>query len=327
MHAGRHYSFLEISRWTRRESVVFLLISTVPTVLYAVAGWKWLSLPWLPIALIGTAVAFITGFKNNASYGRLWEARKVWGTIVNASRAWAVLVTDFVPCPTARARLFRRHFAWLTALRYQLREVRKWENMHRSDTAEYRRRYTIPEWDGKLDLALAPLLEPTELQYVLSRRNKATHLIHLQARDLRQQVEAGLAGEIRHIELHRLLAAFLDAQGKCERIKNFPYPRQFATFNLLFVWLFILLLPFGLLQELQKLGEHFVWMTIPTGVLLSWVIHTMDKIGDSSENPFEGGPNDVPITQISRAIEIDLREMLGEEEIPPAIQPEHNILM
>ena len=327
MHAGRQYSLREIGRWTRRESAVFLLIAAVPTVLYSLAGWTWLTLPWLPIALIGTAVAFVTGFKNNASYGRLWEARTVWGSIVNTSRAWAVLVADIVPCPRARARLFYRHFAWLTALRYQLREIRKWENMHRADTTEYRHNYSIQEWDGKLDRALELLLEPSELSHVLSKKNRATHLIHLQAQDLRQQIEPGVVGEMRYLEAQKLLAALLDAQGRCERIKNFPYPRQFATLNLIFVWLFIFLVPFGLLQELQRLGEHFVWVTIPAGMIVSWVIHTMDKIGDSSENPFEGGPNDVPITQISRAIEIDLREILGEENIPAAIQPENNILM
>ena len=327
MHAGRQYSLWEISRWTRRESAVFLLITAVPTALYSLAGWKWLTLPWLPIALIGTAVAFVTGFKNNASYGRLWEARTIWGSIVNTSRAWAVLVADVVPCPKARARLFYRHFAWLTVLRYQLREARKWENMHRAETVEYRQYYSIPEWDGKLDSALQPLLESTELRYVLAKKNRATHLIHLQARDLRQQVEPGLVGEMQYLEIQRLLAAFLDAQGRCERIKNFPYPRQFATLNLIFVWLFICLVPFGLLQELQRLGDPYVWVTIPAGFIVSWVIHTMDKIGDSSENPFEGGPNDVPITQISRAIEIDMREMLGEDNVPPAIQPENNIVM
>jgi putative membrane protein len=123
-----------------------------------------------------------------------------------------------------------------------------------------------------------------------------------------------------------LLAAFLEAQGKCERLKNFPYPRQFATLNLFFVWLFVVLAPLGLLPEFQKFGDRAVWLTIPVGVVVSWVFHTMDKIGESSENPFEGGPNDVPITALSRTIEIDLREMLGEAEIPPAIQAVNNIL-
>jgi ion channel-forming bestrophin family protein len=107
------------------------------------------------------------------------------------------------------------------------------------------------------------------------------------------------------------LSLLLASQGKCERIKNFPYPRQFATLNLLFVWLFILMVPYGLLQEFEKIGAAFTWMTIPATVVVCWVFHTMDKIGDASDNPFEGSPNDVPITSLSRVIEIDLRGNAG----------------
>lgn len=328
MHAGRNYTFREISAWTRRETAIFFVVAFVPTALYAVQGWKWLAVPWLPIALIGTAVAFITGFKNNTSYARMWEARTVWGSIVNNSRGWAILVLDTVSGDADRQRIFLRHLAWLTALRYQLREPRPWENMHRTDTTEFRQLYyRVPEWEVTLEQALAGLLDQQETDYVLARRNRATHLMNLQAADLKRYAEPDAAGELRFLEMHRLIAGFLDAQGRCERIKNFPYPRQFATLNLFFVWLFVLLAPLGMLQEFQKIGEGFVWLTIPASVIVSWVIHTMDKIGDSSENPFEGGPNDVPITQISRAIEIDLREMLGQESIPPAIQPVNNILM
>lgn len=327
MHAGRHYSLREVMAWTRRETAVFVAVATVPTMLYALAGWRWLTISWLPIAVIGTAVAFMTGFKNSAAYGRLWEARQVWGAIVNSSRTFAMLVLDFVPDPGARRRLFLRHYAWLTALRYQLREPRSWENMRRAHNTEYQRKYKVAEWDGQLGAELAGLLSGDEHSYVLARKNRATHLIHLQSQDLRRCAEPGVPGEMRHLELERLLAVFLDAQGRCERLKNYPYPRQYATLNLFFVWLFIGLTPFGLLPELQKLGEGFVWLTMPLGVMIAWVFHTMDKIGESSENPFEGSPNDVPITSLSRTIEIDMREMMGDAEIPAPIVAVNNILM
>lgn len=327
MHAGRNYSLKEVTLWTRRETAVFLLVAAVPTLLYAVMGWTWLTISWLPIAMVGTAVAFITGFKNNASYARLWEARQIWGSIVNGSRSWGILVLDFVGDSPAHRRLLYRHMAWTTALRFQLRESRTWENMHRRHNVEYHKNYVVPEWTSKLEDELPQLLDPAEASYVLSKKNRATHLIALQSRDLRELVEQGALTEFRQIELQRLLEQFYDAQGKCERIKNFPYPRQFATLNLFFVWLFIVLVPFGLLPEFQKLGDVFVWVTIPAGVIVAWVFHTMDKIGESSENPFEGGPNDVPISALCRTIEIDLREMLDETDIPEAAKPVGNILM
>ncbi len=83
MHTGNNYSFKEVIFWTRRDLFTLLIISALPTMLYYFMEWKWLALPWLPIALLGTAVAFVVGFKNNASYDRMWEARKIWGSIVN----------------------------------------------------------------------------------------------------------------------------------------------------------------------------------------------------------------------------------------------------
>ena len=327
MHTGRHYSLKEVAVWTRRETILFVLIAAVPTALHAWAGWTWLGVSWLPIALIGAAVAFITGFKNNASYARTWEARQIWGAIVNSSRTWGILVNALIEDPEARRRLFYRHFAWLTALRFQLREPRGWETMNCPDNVEYRRRYKVPEWESNLEEELAPLLSEADLRYVLARKNRAAHLIHMQSQDVRSLTAATAESELRRLELERTLAALIETQGKCERIKNFPYPRQFATLNLFFVWLLIAVVPLGLLREFERFGEGYIWVAIPASVLVSWIFHTMDKIGDASESPFQGGPNDVPITSMSRGIEIDMREMLGETELPPAIPPVNSILM
>ncbi|MDX2248355.1 MAG: bestrophin family ion channel [Bacteroidia bacterium] len=339
MHAGRNFSLKEVLLWTRREIFVFTLISFFPALFYKVFGWEWLSIPWLPIALIGTAVAFLIGFKNNATYDRLWEARQIWGAIVNSSRTWGIMVKDFVsnkhaaiPLSEAElkqlhAKLIYRHIAWLTALRFQLRQPRIWENQIQNYNAEYRKRFLIPEYETTLENELTPLLSDEEKKYVLNKKNIATQLIGLQSQNLRELMDKGLIEDFRHMEMTSVLAAFYDHQGKCERIKNFPYPRQFATINLFFVRMFIALVPFGMLQEFEKLGENFVWLSIPFSVLVSWVFHTMEKIGEATENPFEGGANDVPMTALSRAIEIDLREMLDEAEIPAALQPVNNILM
>jgi ion channel-forming bestrophin family protein len=339
MHTGRHYTFKEVSLWTRRETAIFLLIAALPTMLHTSLGWTWLAIPWLPIAMVGTAVAFVTGFKNNASYGRLWEARQIWGGIINSSRTWGIMAMDFpadadgpsstrdVGGRTVSERLIHRHIAWLTALRYQLRERRGWENMRLVHNTEYQRNYRVPEWDGNLEEELRRLLDPAEADLVLSKKNRATQIIALQSHDLRELGERGALSELRLVEMEQRLAALYDDQGRCERIKNFPYPRQYATLNLFFIWLFIILVPFGLLQEFRRLGDGFVWMTIPASVIVAWVFHTMDKIGESSENPFEGSANDIPITALCRTIEIDLREMLGEKNVPEPLQPVHNILM
>lgn len=339
MHAGRKYSLTEFILWTRRDIYWLIGLALVPTALYQLLGWTWLAIPWVPIAMIGTAAAFIVGFKNNATYSRLWEARQIYGAIVNLSRTWGIMVRDFIPnkdialslTPDERHQLHQqlifRHMAWLTALRFQLREPRVWENMNQRNNVEYANLYGIPERDSNLADELKPFLSPTEQGYILGKKNRATQLISLQSKQLRDLLDQELLDDFRHVTLVGLLKELYEQQGKCERIKNFPYPRQFASINLFFIRLFVFLVPFGLLQEFAKLGDQFIWLTIPFSVMVSWVFNSMERVGESTENPFEGGPNDVPITAMTRTIEIDLREMLDETEVPPALQPVNSILM
>jgi ion channel-forming bestrophin family protein len=330
MHAGRHYSFKEILTWTRRETVVFLCIASIPPAL-ASLGVDAAVLPWPPVAVLGTAVAFVTGFKSNAAYGRLWEARQIWGAIVNASRAWALMVRDLVAERSEEGdhrKLVLRHVAWLTALRHQLREPRAWESQRLRHNAEYQARtFSVPEHTSRLEVELTALIGDDEARAVLAKKNRAMALLALQSEALKLARANGQVTEFCHVELVRTIATLIEQQGKCERIKNFPYPRQFATLNLIFVWLFIALLPFGVATELKRMGSPFVWLTIPVALLVSWIFHTMDKIGEASENPFEGGPNDVPITAMSRGIEIDLRDLLGDDDLPKPHVPTGNILM
>lgn len=120
---------------------------------------------------------------------------------------------------------------------------------------------------------------------------------------------------------------FYHQQGAGERIKGFPYPRQYASLNLWFIKIFVTLIPFGMIQEFAKMGDQFVWMTIPFSALSGWIFTTMERIGESSENPFEGSANDVPITTISRNIEIDLMEMLDLPHQLKPVAPQNNILI
>jgi len=174
---------------------------------------------------------------------------------------------------------------------------------------------------------LTDLISAEEKVLVTSKSNVATQLIAQQSRDLRELHAQGLIHELRHVEMQNMLVDLYGQQGKCERIKNFPYPRQYATLNLMFVRLFNTLVPFGMLGEFAKLGAGFVWLTIPFTALVAWVFMMMERIGESTENPFEGSANDVPITAMTRTIEIDLREMLGESNVPKPLQPVNHILM
>ncbi len=328
MHSGRQYSLREFLFWTRRDIYVLLLLAIIPTLFFQLGMCRWLSIPWVPIALIGTASAFIIGFKNTQTYNRLWEARQIWGAIVNSSRSWGIMTKDFVEADKAiHQELIYRHCAWLTALRYQLREPRNWENMTKSYNVEYSRFYNVAEKQIPIEEELKKYLSKSELHYILSKKNRATQLIAFQSKRLAELYRQGKIETFQYVEMEKQLADLYDQQGKCERIKNFPYPRQFASINSFFIWLFVILLPFGILNEFYKMGEHYVWLTIPFSIVVSWVFVSMEKVGESTENPFEGSANDVPITALSRTIEIDLRDMLDEENLPSPIAAENKILM
>lgn len=138
-----------------------------------------MAIPWVPVALVGTATAFIAGFRNTQTYNRLWEARQIWGAIVNNSRAWGIMVKDMVRDEDAAKEktlhqdLIYRHFAWLTALRFQLRESRVWENVKtKSYNKEYLKYYKVPEWEGDLSEELKKYMNNEELKNILKRKTK-----------------------------------------------------------------------------------------------------------------------------------------------------------
>ncbi len=353
MFIKKRYSIKDMILWTRGELFLFLLLALVPTCLYTFAGLRWLHLPWLPIALIGTAVAFIIGFQNNVSYDRIWEARKIWGGIVNTSRSLGMMSIAYITNEHARIKptdeqlrdyrkaVIYRHIAWLTSLRYAMREKRPWEGfLSHKTNREWANKIQIPEFIYSLDEELRSLLSESDYKYVVSKSNKSTALLSLQSNFLSELKGKGIIWEFSYLELEGLLKELFDLQGKSERIKNFPYPRQYATLNNFFIWIFLILLPFGVIPEFAKIGSLFMesypfignwfaWGAIPFIVIVSWVFHTMQRIGTVGENPFEGSANDVPISSISRKIEIDLREMLDEEaeNIPDPFPTIYNVEM
>jgi putative membrane protein len=335
MYTGKSYKVAEFLFWTRRSILWLLLLGTIPTVLYQVFEVTWLSVPWPVVALLGTATAFIVGFKNVQTYNRTWEARQIWGAAMSASRSWAMMCRDFIEDTNRSREIIYRHFAWLTALRYQLRAHRSWESTTKTYNREYQQFYTIPEKETPIEAELLKYISKEELENILSKNNKATYLLSVQSDALKKLYNEGLLENFRFLDMHDALREFSSHQGKSERIKNFPYPRQYATVNTFFVKLFCLLLPFALLGEFSELNDHIsgmlkgymVWFVIPFSVLISWVYTSLDQVGESTENPFEGNANDVPISQMSRAVEIDIREMLAETNLPPVLQPQNNIVL
>ena len=353
MLTKQKYSAKELFSWTKREILIFTLMSTAIVILYDVFDFKFVEVPWTPVGLVGTAVAFIVGFQNNAAYERVWEARKIWGGVVNTSRTWGMKIFAMVNNEHSidivskeeifqiKKELIYRHIAWLTAMRYSMREKRSWElNSPKHNKKTWVKELDVPEHKMSLEEAISPYISPEEWQEISNKKNPAAALLFNQSKSLKNLREIGLLWGFSFLNLEDVLEELFALQGKSERIKNFPYPRQYASLSYSFVWIFLILLPFGIVPEFgymskellidfPVLGDYFIWLSIPFCVIVSWVFHSIKRISVVSESPFQGLGNDVPISTISRTIEIDLRQLLGEDstEIPAPFSEKANIQM
>lgn len=299
--------------------------------LYAYAGLWFLRVPFLPIATVGTAVAFYVGFKNNAAYERFWEGRKIWGGIVNASRTWATAVVSYIDVGDAgddakatRRELVYRHLAWINALRLQLRKTSRFHEKPARSTKRRLERHAEHmrnDWDEELQ----PFLSRDELAEASAMANPATHLLAHQGSRIAGLVKAQRLDLFHQIAMMETVTELYSLQGQAERIKNTPFPRQYAEFSRVFTMLLAFLVPFGLLDVF---GDHVdkamttmqhltpVLPMLLSSWLITWVFTTMEGVGDASEDPFERSMNDVPMNALCRTIEIDLRQLLGETEVP-----------
>lgn len=324
MHTGKSYRLPEFIAWTRRTIYVLLALCIIPVLLYELAGWKWLAVPWGAILLVGTTAALSAGFKSVQTYNRMQDAQQVWSSIQGASRIWGTSCRDLTVDADVARGLVYRHLAWLTALRYEMRQPRAWETLGEARNAEYRSRYAIPEREQPLATELARYLSLGETAQVIGATNGALQVLALQSAATRSLLTEGGLNAAAFAELQRQLRGLQELQAGSERIKDFPYPRQHAFINSLFLRILCVLLPFGMLSEAERLNDmvggwaqgHMVWLTVPLSLLISWMYTSLDQVGESTENPFEGGANDVPISGICQAVETDLREMLGETGVP-----------
>lgn len=345
MIATRNLGVKTLVRWTWPHLVYLTIYAILMAFAYKYHLIK-LTIPWLPVSVIGTAVAFYVGFKNNSAYDRMWEARKIWGAIVNSSRSWGMMVDGYISNLFATSKLsdgeifsikkqmIYRHIQWLYTLREQLLIPTEWEHSQQGKVMQawsgiFRMRYGVGLYEKEIeDQKKQIYLSPDEEKALANKKNKATHLLNNQSRQLKKLREKGLIDDFRHVEMMEELSNFYTHQGKCERIKKFPLPRQYAYISRFFVGIFVILIPFSLVPELMEHGgKYSFWLSVPISVLVSWIYIMMELVGDYSENPFQSMTNDIPMMNLCRVIEIDLRQILEEENLPDPIVSKHGILM
>ena len=335
MYIKRYFNYRILYFISWRMILYSLCTGLLAIFAYRYLGWDWVAIPWLPVSLIGTAVAFYVGFKNNQSYERGWEARRVWGNIVNLSRGFGAASRAFISHKESPVTLsedvereikiiLRRHLAWLHALKHAMRQRSAWE--HNLPSSRRQRRYFERRIDfSTFETDAAQCLSQEDMERLKNKHNAATQLLDMQSQHISSLKARGWIDDFRHMELQRFITNLYAEQGASERIKNTPLPRQYSTSSHLFIIIFTFLLPFAMLHEFDKTSD-LMWLMLPFNLVVSWVFSLMEYTGDYSENPFEGLINDVPIYSIIRNIEIDLREMMGETDVPERMKPVIDVL-
>lgn len=330
--------------WTWFHILWLLVFSGAVAALYYFEIIKF-KIPWLPVSVIGTAVAFYVGFKNSQAYDRMWEARKIWGGIINDSRTFGMMVDGYVSnqfvdtdlsdeeLHEIKQRLMYRHIGWLYAHRSQLLIPTSWEHVSQGKRTGKTAKYYQENFgiglvaDEATKVNLDCFLPKGEHDRLINYKNTATQIINEQSRDLLHLREEGIIDDFRHMEMVNVLRDFYTLQGKNERIKKFPLPRQYANMSAIFVFILVALLPFSMMPALQEMGGWAFGLSIPVTALIGWVYVMMESVGDFTENPFQGMANDIPMLSLCRTIEIDMREMLGETDLPPSVEAKKGILM
>lgn len=336
MYIGKSYNLFEFLIWTKGKIYTLLLLGFIPICLYHIFGIKWVAIPWSVIAMLGTATAFILGFKNNLSYKRSLDAQDVWTSILSNSRAWGLVSKDYLQNNSEISKtLMYTHIAWVTALRYSMRELKSWESTNKKNNVKYRKRFKIPEQQTNLEEELAKYLSSANLQNVLKAKNISTQILSLQSRTLKSLYEKEEITVTQFVDMEKSIKEFYNLQGKSEHIKYSPFPRQYNIINNLLIQSFSFLLPYGLLADFNSLNENvdgfmkgnMIWLIIPFSCLISWLYASIGQVGENTENPFEGGANDVPISQISLQLEVELREMLEEVNLTDFNISQNNIIL
>ncbi|WP_263367564.1 bestrophin family protein [Edaphobacter bradus] len=294
---------LHTVQYVGRPLLVLLAYDIFVVVAYKMGLLRWKALDEIPVSLFGSAIGVVLAFRNATSYARWWEARTLWGAIVNNARSFGRQVTtvmrprsesDEADLRMTQRRMVYHQIAYAHSLRQYLRRLEPWAE-------------------------LAPLLNETEIEELRTKQNVPLAILQEMGVMLREAIDNGWINDIQSQQIERSLDDLADAQGGAERLQNTPMPRQYDYFPQLFVQIYCVLLPLAMVSSLG-------WLTPLGSTLVGFIFLALDKIGRDLEDPFDNTEHDIPLTSITRTIEINLRQQLGETEVPKPLAPVDGVL-
>lgn len=302
MTAQRSGSIFGLLQWQIRNVIFYVAAGTAAVGLYELgkAYGVEITVPVLPLSIVGGALGIFVSFRSNAAYDRWWEGRKLWGRLINTSRHWASQVAQYVRDPQKREEMIKRHIAYVHTLRCALRVQ-----------------------DPLKDPDCQAWLTDVEKEELPDQSNPTHYLLNRQLHDATALADAEQLDPFRLQSMDESVRHLLDIQGGCERIKKTPIPRGFAYIAEILIQYFSFLFPLAIVAHLS------LWV-VPINVLVCLALMLINEAGRVLEDPFTMFWNGLPLSNMSWTIEHNLRNRLGEPErsLNPIPGPDENgILM
>ncbi len=272
------------------EVIIVLAYSTLIGIWHHELDINHISIPLSIPAILGTIISLLLAFRSNQAYDRWWEARIVWGAIVNDSRTLMRQLQSFIKDPDYSVetsqfieRFGNRQIAWVYSLGRSLRGLNP--------------------MSGNEDL-----VSKEDNVWLQKHANVPNAILSLHGRDIRFALQSKMINKYQQIELDKTVTNLCDSMGKCERIKKTIFPTTYSLYIHFALYLFIILLPFGLTQSLG-------FIQVPLVVAISSTFLLIEKMAIYLQDPFENKPTDTPVTTIAQTIERDLRQMMDVEYV------------
>lgn len=291
MLVRKNWTFGGVLRRTWKINLFILAEVGIGLLAYDSFILKYFEVPISISAILGTAIAFFIGFTNNQAYDRWWEARKVWGMIVNDSRTWArSILTYWKGSDDSEIEkiMVKRHLAWLHLLASHLREV---------DSHNY-----------------LAYVERSERERVINSKHRPNTILQMQAENIKAGLDEGHLEPFAYKALDEALVRMTDQMGMCERIKNTVFPTSYVFFTKFFIFIFLLLNAMALFSVVG-------WWALLFGWVIGFVFYATYYNGLMIMNPFENMPSDTPMSALTRTLERNLLEMLNEPDLPEPLEP------
>ncbi len=295
--------------WKRLLAVTAVALTI--TWMEVVHNFFHLELTVVPFSLVGLALSIFLGFRNNASYDRFWEGRKLWGRLINNSRT-----------------MVREHQQLIGLI--PERDGGDPNVATKDEIAELHREltYLMMGYVHSLRLhlrlqtnldELEPFLPPALIETLKTSHNRPNTINAYIGDRYRALWQRGLVHVMHLPRLERCLEINSDIQGGCERILKTPVPFAYTVLLHRIVAVYCFTLPFGLIDSLHLVTPAVV-------VFVAYAFLGLDALGDSLEDPFGFDDGDLPLSQMSRMIEINLRQDLGETDLPEPIRAVRDVL-